>query len=191
MPSALTDSSVSGTHQDGAHGGPRRSLSPSGSTLPSVASPQQNPSPSGSHLGAPEDLLHQGKHSEVCPLLMDYYQLTMAYAYWRQGKHLQPCVFEASFRRPPFQGSFAVLGGVRDVVCFLMAFRLQEDHIAFIREQLPTAEPGFFDYLRTLDGSQMSIRGEENVPCVAVYGLPLFFCSYLMFISVLSRRLFG
>ncbi|OEH78822.1 nicotinate phosphoribosyltransferase [Cyclospora cayetanensis] len=111
-------------------------------------------------VGAP---VHDDRAPKACPLLMDYYQLTMAYAYWRQGKHNQPCVFEASFRRPPFQGSFAILGGVSEVVSFILGFRFSDKHLAFLRSRMPSAEEGFFDYLRSLDGSSMTIRESAGV----------------------------
>ncbi|KAL8274005.1 hypothetical protein Esti_002094 [Eimeria stiedai] len=97
-------------------------------------------------------------HVQVSPLLTDFYQLTMAYSYWKQGKQHQECVFEASFRRPPFHGSFAVLGGVNEVVRGTMHFKLEARHVDFIKKQLPSAEPAFFEYLKTLSGSQISIR---------------------------------
>lgn len=145
--------------------------------------PQQVPfdAPSGAPKGAPSgappevpwgppaaasDPVTPLRSSGVCtdlsqsfsPLLMDFYHITMAYGYWRQGKHLQQCVFEAIFRRAPFQGCFTVLGGVSDAVTFLLGFKLNEEHVHFIRKQLPEAEEGFFQYLKTLSGKQLTVR---------------------------------
>ena len=35
-------------------------------------------------------------------LLTDTYQVTMAYAYWRNNSHLRPAVFDLLFRKSPF-----------------------------------------------------------------------------------------
>lgn len=45
------------------------------------------------------------KHNNLLnPLLTDMYQLSMAYAYFFQGKHNSPAVFELYFRKCPFKG---------------------------------------------------------------------------------------
>ena len=36
----------------------------------------------------------------VTPLLTDFYQISMAYTYWKQGRHEKPAVFERVDRRP-------------------------------------------------------------------------------------------
>ncbi|KAK9948937.1 hypothetical protein M0R45_004490 [Rubus argutus] len=40
----------------------------------------------------------------VTPLLTDLYQFTMAYAYWKAGKHNERAVFDLYFRKNPFGG---------------------------------------------------------------------------------------
>nr|GLL19459.1 nicotinate phosphoribosyltransferase isoform X1 [Ipomoea trifida] len=61
----------------------------------------------------------------VTPLLTDLYQFTMAYAYWKAGKHNERAV---------------------------------EDDIAFRQQSLPSScEDGFFEYLRSIDLSDVEI----------------------------------
>lgn len=62
----------------------------------------------------------------VRPLLTDLYQVTMALGYWRAGRACEAAEFELFFRRCPFGGSFALAAGLRDCICFLRSFRLQD-----------------------------------------------------------------
>jgi len=54
----------------------------------------------------------------VTPLLTDHYQLTMAFAYWRNNVHEKPAVFDLFFRKNPFGGEFTIFAGLEEVVCF-------------------------------------------------------------------------
>lgn len=38
----------------------------------------------------------------VNPLLTDFYQYTMLYAHWKNGKHKEPAVFDMFYRKNPF-----------------------------------------------------------------------------------------
>ena len=53
------------------------------------------------------------------PLLTDMYQVKMAYAEWKGGRHDEVATFELFFRKTPFKGRFTVFGGVDEVVQFL------------------------------------------------------------------------
>jgi nicotinate phosphoribosyltransferase len=97
----------------------------------------------------------------VTPLLTDLYQFTMAYAYWKAGKHLDQAVFDLYFRKNPFGGEYTVFGGLEECIRFIANFKLNEDEIAFLRSTMPTCEDGFFAYLREIDCSD-----------VAVYAIP-------------------
>lgn len=43
-------------------------------------------------------------------LLTDFYQLTMAYAYWKSGKGEQEAVFNLFFRKNPLRGLYLSCG---------------------------------------------------------------------------------
>lgn len=47
------------------------------------------------------------------PLLTDLYQITMAYGYWKAGRHNDEAVFDLYFRRNPFCGYREALPCVR------------------------------------------------------------------------------
>ncbi|XP_075475446.1 LOW QUALITY PROTEIN: nicotinate phosphoribosyltransferase 2-like [Primulina tabacum] len=94
----------------------------------------------------------------VTPLLTDLYQFTMAYAYWKAGKHQERAVFDLYFRRNPFGGEYTVFAGLEECIKLIANFRFTEDDISFIRSSLPpSCEVGFFDYLRNIDCSDVEL----------------------------------
>uniref|UniRef100_A0A672YYY8 Nicotinate phosphoribosyltransferase n=1 Tax=Sphaeramia orbicularis TaxID=375764 RepID=A0A672YYY8_9TELE len=95
----------------------------------------------------------------VPPLLTDLYQFTMAYAYWRTGRHREPAVFELFFRDNPFGGGFSLFAGLHDCLLFLRSFRFTDQDVDFLRSVLPPAtDPAFFEFLRGLDCSGVTLR---------------------------------
>lgn len=94
----------------------------------------------------------------VTPLLTDLYQYTMAYAYWKAGKHHERAVFDLFFRRSPFSGEYTVFAGLEECIRFVANFKFTEEEINFIRDALPgTCEEGFLDYLRQVDCSEVEV----------------------------------
>ncbi|XP_023640792.1 nicotinate phosphoribosyltransferase 2 [Capsella rubella] len=93
----------------------------------------------------------------VTPLLNDLYQFTMAYAYWKAGKHNERSVFDLYFRKNPFGGEYTVFAGLDECIKFLANFKLSDDEIDFVRESLPGSEEAFCDYLRGLDCSDVEV----------------------------------
>ncbi|XP_066355168.1 nicotinate phosphoribosyltransferase 1-like [Miscanthus floridulus] len=93
----------------------------------------------------------------VTPLLTDLYQFTMAYAYWKAGKHLDRAVFDLYFRKSPFGGEFTIFGGLEECIRFIANFKFTEEEIKFLRSVMPTCEDGFFDYLRSIDCSDVEV----------------------------------
>ncbi|NXA42783.1 PNCB phosphoribosyltransferase, partial [Eudromia elegans] len=91
-------------------------------------------------------------------LLTDLYQVTMAYGYWRAGRHRAPAAAELLFRRGPFGGAFALGAGLAEALRFLRAFRFSAADIAYLRSVLPsTTEEAFFEYLSTVDASEVTV----------------------------------
>lgn len=79
--------------------------------------------PSSSTRGVMERSIRE----RVPPLLTDLYQFTMAYAYWRAGRHQEPAVFELFFRDNPFGGGFSLFAGLHDCLLFLRSFRFTDE----------------------------------------------------------------
>ncbi|XP_064010500.1 nicotinate phosphoribosyltransferase [Pogoniulus pusillus] len=90
--------------------------------------------------------------------LTDLYHLSMACGHWRSGRARLPASAELFFRRGPFGGAFALAAGLAQGLRGLRAFRFSAADIAYLRSVLPsTTEEAFFDYLATLDTSEVTV----------------------------------
>lgn len=121
----------------------------------------------------------------VTPLLTDQYQLNMAYAYWKLGVHERRAEFEMFFRKNPFKGEFTIFAGLSDVLDFVDNYKFGNYEITVLKKMFPTWEQGFLDYLQTLSGDQLTIRGAEEgsvvfpkTPLIQVSG-PLALCQLM------------
>jgi nicotinate phosphoribosyltransferase len=86
-------------------------------------------------------------------LLTDLYQLTMGYAYWKEGMAEREAVFHLSFRKQPFGGGYAVAAGLGLLVEYLRGLRFTDqdcESLAALEDPAggPLFEPAFIDYLR-------------------------------------------
>jgi nicotinate phosphoribosyltransferase len=88
-------------------------------------------------------------------LLTDLYEITMAYGYWKAGRHEREAVFNLAFRSPPFGGGFTVACGLATAVEYLERFRFAPDDLDYLAtltgadgERL--FEPEFLEALRHL-----------------------------------------
>lgn len=122
-------------------------------------------------------------------LLTDFYQLTMAYAYWKSGKGEQEAVFNLFFRKHPFEGGFTIAAGLDYVIDFCRNFKFESadlDYLAEMKSQdgSPLFEPAFLAYLSQLQFSCDIDAVEEgtvvfpNAPLIRVKG-PLIQCQLL------------
>ena len=88
-------------------------------------------------------------------LLTDFYQLTMAYGYWKTGMAEKESVFNLFFRKSPFNGGFAINCGLAYVIDFINNFHFTDEAIDFLAEvkgedEQPMFDPAFLAYLRNL-----------------------------------------
>ena len=90
-------------------------------------------------------------------MLTDFYQITMSYAYWKAEVHEEEAVFDLFFRKNPFRGEFAIYAGLEEKLRLFENFHFSDDHIAYLKEQMPQCEKGFFDWLKSADRSSMKI----------------------------------
>lgn len=94
----------------------------------------------------------------VQPLLTDLYQITMAYAYWKNNKCSDHAVFDLFFRKNPFHGEFTVFAGLEECLKFLENFRYSESDINYLKNILPSnVEPSFFEFLANLTAREVKL----------------------------------
>ncbi|GJN27624.1 hypothetical protein PR202_gb15664 [Eleusine coracana subsp. coracana] len=124
-----------------------------GTSAPSASA---DASANGSHAAA-EAPVGAPTNPMATALLTDQYQFSMAYAYWKAGKHADQAVFDLYFRKNPFGGEFTVFAGLEECVKFIANFRFTEDDISFLQSVMPMCEGAFFDYLREIDCSDVEV----------------------------------
>jgi nicotinate phosphoribosyltransferase len=122
-------------------------------------------------------------------LLTDFYQLTMAYAYWKSGKAEQEAVFNLFFRKNPFQGGFTIAAGLDYVIDYCLNFQFDEEDLTYLRDMKSKSgeamfEAAFVTYLADMRFSCDIEAVEEgtvvfpNTPLIRVKG-PLIQCQLL------------
>lgn len=89
-------------------------------------------------------------------LLTDFYEITMAYGFWKSNMHEQNAVFNLFFRSNPFNGGFTIAAGLEYAVDFLNNFRFTDTDIAYLKnltgnDSKPLFEKGFLDYLKSME----------------------------------------
>lgn len=125
----------------------------------------------------------------ISPLLTDFYQLTMAYGYWKLGIQEREAVFHLSFRHHPFHGNYAIAAGLGSVIQFLNQWRFQKDDIDYLRSLRMPNQDVFFpeEFLQYLEQLRFTCdidavsEGEvvfANTPILRVKG-PILQCQLL------------
>ncbi len=65
-------------------------------------------------------------------LLTDFYQFTMAQAYFQHGRHNLNAVFHLFFRRNPFGGNWALVAGIHDALEFVARLSFDDDSLDYL-----------------------------------------------------------
>lgn len=121
-------------------------------------------------------------------LLTDFYQLTMAQAYFDQKRHQTEAVFHLFFRKNPFQGNWSLAAGIDDALNFIADLRFSTDAIDYLSsltlQNRPLFSKEFLSFLAHSD-ARVDVTGMgdgqyvfPNEPLLRVQG-PLFLCQLL------------
>jgi nicotinate phosphoribosyltransferase len=122
-------------------------------------------------------------------LLTDFYQLTMAYGYWKAGIHEREAIFYHSFRKAPFNSRYAICAGLGTLIDYLVNFQFTEEDIHYLAgltdtQAKPLFSTEFLVYLRQIKFSCDIHAVEEGTvvfaqePLIRVRG-PLLQCQLL------------
>jgi hypothetical protein len=95
--------------------------------------------------------------SAVTPMLTDLYQISMAYAYFNSGRHEESAVFDLFFRKCPFKGEICVFAGLDECLKFIHNYSFSSGEIDFLQKQFPHWNPAFFEYLASIDCSEIKV----------------------------------
>src|SRR5690554_4625707 len=96
-------------------------------------------------------------------LLMDFYELTMANAYFNDGKHEEEAVFDYFFRRVPDEGGYAIFAGLEQIIDYLNNLEFDDQAIKYL-ESTNTFSEGFLNYLKDFKFRCSVYSFEEGMP---------------------------
>lgn len=82
-------------------------------------------------------------------MLFDFYELTMANGYFKNGIGEKTAFFDMFFRKVPDNGGFAIMAGVEQMIDYLKNLKFTEDDIDYLRTKGFGEE--FLDYLRNFE----------------------------------------
>lgn len=80
-------------------------------------------------------------------MLFDFYEMTMANGYFRQGMQDRITYFDVFFRRVPDGGGYAIAAGLEQLIEYIKDLHFDEEDIAYLRTK-GLFEEDFLDYLR-------------------------------------------
>ncbi|HGI2807503.1 TPA: nicotinate phosphoribosyltransferase [Streptococcus agalactiae] len=109
----------------------------------------------------------------------DLYQINMIQVYFNKGIHNKKAVFEAYFRKVPFENGYAVFAGLERIVRYLENLSFSDSDLSYL-EELGYPEE-FLDYLKNLK-MELTVKSAKegdlvfaNEPLVQIEG-PLAQC---------------
>jgi len=82
-------------------------------------------------------------------MMTDFYELTMAQTYFDKGEQNKKVYFDIFFRTNPFNGGYAIMGGLDNIVDYINNFKINEEDIAYLRSTGKFKEE-FLEYLKNL-----------------------------------------
>lgn len=96
-------------------------------------------------------------------LLTDFYEITMAYGFFKEGKHEEEVVFDLFFRRNKLI-TYSIAAGLEQAIDYLTNWHLTDDDVAYLREQNIFSEE-FLEYLKNMrfTGSVYAVKEGEPV----------------------------
>lgn len=82
-------------------------------------------------------------------MMTDFYELTMAGTYFDKGEQNKKVYFDIFFRTNPFNGGYAIMGGLDNIVDYINNFKITDEDINYLRNTGKFKEE-FLEYLKNL-----------------------------------------
>lgn len=80
-------------------------------------------------------------------MLSDFYEFTMANAYFNLGMTDKIAVFDAYYRKNPDGGGYSIFAGLNDIIEYIQNLSFSDEDIEYFRKNTNFSE-GFLEYLR-------------------------------------------
>ena len=96
-------------------------------------------------------------------LIMDFYELTMSYNYFKMGKGDEIVYFDMFFRKNPDNGGFVIFAGLQQLIESIQDMRFTEGDIEYLRT-LNVFDEEFFEYLRNFHFTGTIYSVKEGTP---------------------------
>lgn len=82
-------------------------------------------------------------------MMTDFYELTMAQTYFDKNEQNKKVYFDIFFRKNPFNGGYAISGGLDNIIDYINNFKISDKDIEYLRS-LGTFKEEFLEYLKNL-----------------------------------------
>ena len=96
-------------------------------------------------------------------MVIDFYEFTMAQTYFDEGKQNEKVYFDIFFRTNPFNGGYAIMGGLDNIVEYINNFKFTEEDIEYLRSTGKFKEE-FLEYLKNLKFTGDIFAIEDGTP---------------------------
>jgi nicotinate phosphoribosyltransferase len=96
-------------------------------------------------------------------LLMDFYELTMANGYFKDGRHEDIAVFDVFFRSIPDRGGYAIFAGLEQIIEYIEHLSFDSKEIDYLRS-MNLFEEGFLEYLKNFKFTADLYAMREGTP---------------------------
>ena len=105
----------------------------------------------------------------------DLYQINMMKTYWETGIHEKKAIFEAYFRKLPFENGYAIFAGLERIVRYIEQLRFTKTDIDYLRTlgEYPEEFLSYLESFRFKGSIRSAVEGElvfANEPLVQVEG---------------------
>jgi len=81
-------------------------------------------------------------------MMMDFYELSMAYGYFKNGNRTEKVAFDVFYRENPDNGGFAIFAGLEQIVEYIKGMHFSEEDIDYLKGY-DCFDEEFLDYLRS------------------------------------------